>query len=165
MLPSTTDVTNAASFDKLDYWVNELRSHESSCTIHICACKLDLVEPPPGGPGRKREVKARTVDAFAQDVGAKIWETSSKTGSGIEEMFSTVAKECAEKLQRRCLRLAFGTLFFLHEEAHPCILLQQCQLLLEPFSLWSNRILQRPRRKRSLVADVLLYFIINLLYL
>jgi len=92
-------VNDENSWNKVKFWIKELKKAEDDCKIYICATKIDLIA------GRNcdnirasvmpqgRAVDYHTTTDYAQDVGAKLFETSSKDGLNITEMFEDIAKE------------------------------------------------------------------------
>ena len=85
------DTTDADSWERLQYWIKELRKFEESCKIYICATKADLVT---GNTNkRRRKVDYHTTTDLAEEIGAVVFETSSKTGEGVEELFQRVADD------------------------------------------------------------------------
>lgn len=87
------DLTDSSSFDRVKFWVNELRTHEENCKIYLCGTKLDLV---------MKDKKVRRVDYhfttdYADEIHAKLFETSSLKGDNVCELFYDVAKTCLEE--------------------------------------------------------------------
>ncbi|XP_037069871.1 ras-related protein Rab-21-like [Pollicipes pollicipes] len=80
------DVTDEDSFQKVKNWVKELRKMLGSeiCLV-ICGNKVDLA--------KERVVDLSTALAYADSVGAKHFETSAKTGVGIEEVFLFLSQQ------------------------------------------------------------------------
>ncbi|XP_048584816.1 ras-related protein Rab-24 isoform X2 [Nematostella vectensis] len=83
------DLTDATSFDRVRYWVNELKSHEEGCRVYLCGTKLDLVHDNP----LDRKLENSIVREYADGINAKVFETSSKIGYNVEEVFYEVAKD------------------------------------------------------------------------
>eukprot|EP00118_Oscarella_pearsei_P010510 m.64827 g.64827 ORF g.64827 m.64827 type:complete len:167 (+) comp35283_c0_seq7:1121-1621(+) len=50
------DLTDSTSFERVRFWVNELKVTEETCKIFLCGTKVDLV---------KEKTKARKVDGLA----------------------------------------------------------------------------------------------------
>lgn len=67
--------------------VNELRTNEPQCQIHLVATKADLLDSGNGsggsGGGGKRIVSTAAAQQFAAGVGATLSSTSAKTGQGV----------------------------------------------------------------------------------
>ncbi|XP_043229569.1 ras-related protein Rab-21-like [Amphibalanus amphitrite] len=80
------DVTDEDSFQKVKNWVRELRKMLGSeiCLV-ICGNKIDLA--------KDRVVELSTALAYADSVGARHFETSAKTGEGIEEVFLFLSQQ------------------------------------------------------------------------
>ncbi|KAL8594120.1 hypothetical protein ACOMHN_000831 [Nucella lapillus] len=83
------DLTDKFSFDRLRFWIGELRQHEENCKIYICATKYDLVEEHP----EQRVISKSAAQSLAVDCLAELYETSSKTGKDIDEMFTKIAED------------------------------------------------------------------------
>lgn len=108
------DMTSAPSFAKVRFWVDELQANEPGCTVFIAGTKslssllsplprfshvLSSSSPPPPVDLIKEGAKARAVSsdevkAFAQELRidpTHIYETSAKTGEGLQELFDRVS--------------------------------------------------------------------------
>ena len=70
--------------------MTELRKVEDGCKIYICATKVDLLE----GNNKNRKVDYHDTTDYRDDIGAKLFETSSKQGTNIYQMFEEIAKDC-----------------------------------------------------------------------
>lgn len=86
------DLTDRESYQKAKFWVSELRNHEEKCQIFLCGTKNDLIKE----EGRYRAISYHDVLDYAEEIGAKMFETSSKTGEGIAELFCQIAKDYLE---------------------------------------------------------------------
>lgn len=81
------DVTSPASFGTLKHWVSELQSNNMETIVMSIACnKVDL--------GR-RKVSAEEVHAYCKSIGAESYDTSAKSGKGVDELF----RETVENIQ------------------------------------------------------------------
>ncbi|KAJ3488475.1 hypothetical protein NLI96_g2817 [Meripilus lineatus] len=116
------DVTKASSLEKAKTWVKELqRQANPNIVIALAGNKIDLVQPSssssstpsspepedeaddatatPGenagdGEGESlRQVPREEAEAYAQEAGLLFFETSAKTGEGIVEIFTEIAKK------------------------------------------------------------------------
>lgn len=56
--------------------------------MYLCATKLDLIE----SGTAKRAVDLRTVQMYATAIEASFFQTSAKTGDGVDEIFTQIAK-------------------------------------------------------------------------
>jgi len=83
------DLTDAKSFEKARFWVEELQQNEEGCAIYVVGTKIDLIEENPSLRGTPVDV----VKAFVKGVGGKSFEVSSKTGAFIEELFNEIADQ------------------------------------------------------------------------
>ena len=80
-------MTNRESYDKVKFWVNEIRTHEPTCELILCGTKFDLI-----AEGSARSVDENTIKSYANSINAKYFETSSKTGHNVEQIFKTIAE-------------------------------------------------------------------------
>jgi small GTP-binding protein len=117
------DITKASSLDKAKTWVKELqRQANPNIVIALAGNKLDLVqsssssasagassesedeaddatatpgENPGSGdePESLRQVPREEAQAYATEAGLLFFETSAKTGEGIVEIFTEIAKK------------------------------------------------------------------------
>ncbi|KAA1471568.1 ras-domain-containing protein [Dentipellis sp. KUC8613] len=113
------DVTKASSLEKAKTWVKELqRQANPNIVIALAGNKVDLVQPSPsasgaaesedeaddatatpgeaganGGEESLRQVPREEAQAYAQEAGLLFFETSAKTGEGVVEVFTEIAKK------------------------------------------------------------------------
>ena len=79
------DITDRDSFDKVRTWVEELRLYLSKDTpIAIAGNKCDITTT--------RQIDKEDAIEYAKSVKAKHFDTSAKTGQGIEEIFVEITK-------------------------------------------------------------------------
>jgi len=83
------DLSDPSSFDKVRFWIDELLQNEESCDIYIAGTKLDAIGSIVHLPEEVRE--------YATKIGAKIFQTSAKTGAGIDELFHDIAQSFVKK--------------------------------------------------------------------
>ncbi|XP_026855889.2 ras-related protein Rab-24 isoform X2 [Electrophorus electricus] len=81
------DLTDSSSFLRAKFWVKELQTFEEHCKIYLCGTKNDLIE----ADRSMRQVDYHDVQDFAEEIGAHHFETSSKTGNNVDELFIKVA--------------------------------------------------------------------------
>lgn len=86
------DITRRETFDHLQSWLDDARSHSSNMSIILIGNKSDL-------DGR-RQVKAEEGEAFAAQHGLLFLETSAKTAFNVEEAFMSPALEVYNKIKR-----------------------------------------------------------------
>ncbi|KAK3597734.1 hypothetical protein CHS0354_006086 [Potamilus streckersoni] len=89
------DLTDKTSFDRVRFWAGELRQMEKGCKLFLCGTKKDLVDY----DAYKREITVKTAKPLADDLQAALFETSSKSGENIEQLFQSVAKYCLQKTE------------------------------------------------------------------
>ncbi|PKK17768.1 RAB24, member RAS oncogene family [Columba livia] len=87
--PGDLDLTDSSSFQRAKFWVNELQNCEEGCRIYLCGTKSDLLEE----DRRKRGVDFHDVQDYADEIKAELFETSSKTGQSVDELFQKVAED------------------------------------------------------------------------
>jgi len=114
------DVTKASSLEKAKTWVKELqRQANPNIVIALAGNKVDLVQPAStpspsatpdsedeaddatatpeeavsGEPESLRQVPREEAEAYAQEAGLLFFETSAKTGEGVVEIFTEIAKK------------------------------------------------------------------------
>ncbi|XP_028839026.1 ras-related protein Rab-24 isoform X2 [Denticeps clupeoides] len=83
------DLTDSSSFQRAKFWVKELQNCEEHCKIYLCGTKSDLAE----ADRSIRQVDYHDVQDFADEIGAQHFETSSKTGNNVDELFQKVAED------------------------------------------------------------------------
>jgi Ras-related protein Rab-5C len=89
-----------ASLDKAKSWVKELqRQANPNIVIALVGNKLDLVqqaeeedEDAEEGTSTVRQVPQEEAAAYAQESGLLFFETSARTGDGVDQVFSDIAK-------------------------------------------------------------------------
>mmetsp|Transcript_24128 Transcript_24128/g.42833 ORF Transcript_24128/g.42833 Transcript_24128/m.42833 type:complete len:202 (-) Transcript_24128:3096-3701(-) len=87
------DITEQSSFDRVMQWVNELRKFaEPDINILIAGNKEDLKS--------RRKVNAQDAIEYCRSVNCKHFETSAKTGKGVAELFSNLARLIFPRLGR-----------------------------------------------------------------
>ena len=84
------DVTNSETFESLKFWIDSLKSNlgENSLPIVINGNKIDLDD---------RDISAEYAKKFAQDNNFKYFETSAKSGIGVDELFREIVNQILEK--------------------------------------------------------------------
>ena len=88
-------VVDIKSWQKVKFWVSELRKMEEQCRVYICATKTDLLE----GDDNNRVVDCHDATEYCEEIGAELFETSSKVGTNISEMFHKVASDYLESYE------------------------------------------------------------------
>ncbi|KAI8981177.1 GTP-binding protein RAB5 [Trametes punicea] len=80
------DITQASSLEKAKSWIRELqRQADPSIVIALCGNKLDLAA--------RRQVSQEEAKKYADEEGLMWGETSAKTGEGVSEIFTAIAKK------------------------------------------------------------------------
>mmetsp|Transcript_17589 Transcript_17589/g.28113 ORF Transcript_17589/g.28113 Transcript_17589/m.28113 type:complete len:172 (-) Transcript_17589:98-613(-) len=69
------DITNIKSWERVGFWVSELKKVEPDVTITLVGTKLDLVKE-----GKKREVDPSEIAKYSNHINAFRIETSALTG-------------------------------------------------------------------------------------
>ncbi|GAB6023327.1 Ras-protein Rab-24 [Chamberlinius hualienensis] len=83
------DVTDSTSFERAQFWVNELKANEENCRVYLCGTKKDLIHDDPN----RREVSLGQIHRFAADINAEVFETSSKTGENVRDLFTKIVED------------------------------------------------------------------------
>ncbi|KAH7829719.1 Rab21a [Monocercomonoides exilis] len=84
------DITDIDSFVKVKKWVKELHAMVgTNIAIAICGNKIDRE--------REKVVDLSEAEAYAASVGATHFTTSAKTGKGVQEAFTYVAREIKKR--------------------------------------------------------------------
>lgn len=80
------DITMQDSFDNLKPWIDEIDQNlnRDECIVVICGWKWDLEDV--------REVETRDAMKLAKENGYKLFETSAKENTGIDYMFTEIAR-------------------------------------------------------------------------
>ena len=82
------DVSNAETFDNLKFWLQSLQTHSDDKNIIVLlGNKVDL----------PREITKEDGERFANEYNFKYFETSSKTGQGVEESINYLVNEVMKK--------------------------------------------------------------------
>lgn len=89
------DLTNKVSFNKVRFWVEELLANEKNCDIYIVGTKLDRILE----EGEARAIGEETVQNYAENIGAKVFDTSAKTGQNVDALFFKIAEDYTKKAQ------------------------------------------------------------------
>jgi len=79
-------VTERKSWDRVPFWVKELKEHEPNCALYVCGTKEDLLE------SHERGLDELVVQRFCVDNNAQYFETSSRTGSNVDALFRAIAE-------------------------------------------------------------------------
>ncbi|KAF8672809.1 hypothetical protein AX14_005513 [Amanita brunnescens Koide BX004] len=80
------DITQTASLEKARTWIRELQKQaDPSIVIALCGNKLDLAA--------RRQVTQEEAKKYAEEEGLMWMETSAKTGEGVAEVFTAIAKK------------------------------------------------------------------------
>mmetsp|Transcript_11305 Transcript_11305/g.27824 ORF Transcript_11305/g.27824 Transcript_11305/m.27824 type:complete len:215 (-) Transcript_11305:320-964(-) len=79
------DLTNRKTWDKVSFWVTELRKVEPGAMISIIGTKSDLVQQ----GGKPRCVSSSAAMAYASEVGALTFEASALAGDNVNLAFGT----------------------------------------------------------------------------
>jgi len=80
------DVTNLSSFEKVQYWLKELKPHTgNNVCLALVGNKADMVT--------QRVVSTAQGHKLAADLGLKLYETSAKTNVNVTEVFTQLAHD------------------------------------------------------------------------
>ncbi|KAH0837927.1 GTP-binding protein RAB5 [Lanmaoa asiatica] len=80
------DITQASSLEKARNWIRELqRQADPSIVIALCGNKADLAA--------RRQVTQEEAQKYAEEEGLMWSETSAKSGEGVADIFTAIAKK------------------------------------------------------------------------
>ena len=83
------DVTNVKSYENIKKWINEIKEEISEkVAIVLIGNKIDNVQ--------ERKISREQGDKIASEIGVKFFETSAKTGEGINESVFFLVKKIFE---------------------------------------------------------------------
>jgi Ras-related protein Rab-5C len=81
------DITKSASLTKAQSWIKELQRQASpGIIIALAGNKADLADDEENG----RQVTYEEGKEYATETGALFFETSAKTGAGVQELFTEI---------------------------------------------------------------------------
>jgi len=87
----TYDVTHKSSLDNVDRWLNEIKQYAPhSVTIVLVGTKRE---------NHEKVITIATATEIATKYNLQVFETSAKTGEGIEEVFTFLIKQCLKNLE------------------------------------------------------------------
>ena len=87
------DITSKSSFENLNHWLLDIKDNFDNPNLVLFGNKVNLEE--------KREVSKEEIEKFAKNNKMAYFETSAKTGYGINEGFDYIANEAYDKLCSR----------------------------------------------------------------
>lgn len=84
-------VTDKLTYEKVQYWVEQIREYSSDVPIVICGNKCDLVD--------QRVVTAEQGQELTKTLGGSItyYDTSAKTGMGIKDAVKDVVQQAYDR--------------------------------------------------------------------
>ena len=84
-------IIDESTFTEIDYWSGNLKDNAGQdVELFLVGNKCDLEND--------RIISEEQGNAKASSIGAQFFETSALTGSGIEDLFTTISKKCLEKM-------------------------------------------------------------------
>lgn len=83
------DITNRDSFNRLEYWLHEIRSNSKDAIIVVVGNKIDLKN--------QRQVTTKEGEQFAKNNQCLFIETSAKLGDNIDILFEIMGKQIVER--------------------------------------------------------------------
>lgn len=84
------DITRRESFETLESWLIELRTHAPNVSIVLVGNKIDLEE--------KREVSTEEGIEFAEKNGLAFFETSAKTAHNVDQCFNNLIDQINKRI-------------------------------------------------------------------
>ena len=86
----TYDITKTESFENLKYWMNSIETNLGDIIpIIIVGNKLDMKD--------MREITKENADKLSKEYNYKYFETSAKTGEGVDDAFKDLVNQILEK--------------------------------------------------------------------
>ena len=84
------DITKSSSLAKAQSWIKELQRQASpGIIIALAGNKADLADDDEAG----RQVAYDEGKEYAAETGALFFETSAKTGAGVQELFTEIGTQ------------------------------------------------------------------------
>lgn len=89
------DITNKKSFDKVDFWYNDLKNTLNLNEVFVCLVgnKIDLNE--------NRVIEKDEAEKYVEENNLQYFEVSAKTGEGINELFEDVTNKIMNKILKK----------------------------------------------------------------
>ncbi|KAL3864009.1 hypothetical protein ACJMK2_005721 [Sinanodonta woodiana] len=88
------DITTRSTLIKARYWAQELKRMEEDCKIYLCGTKKDLVDS--GLNERDVDINMARALAGGRYLNAELFETSSKTGENVGNLFQKIAEDSSK---------------------------------------------------------------------
>ena len=89
------DVTNSETFDNLKFWLDSLKNNlgenNSFLPVVINGNKIDIDD---------RDISKDDANKFAQENNFKYFETSAKSGVGVDELFREIVNQILENKEK-----------------------------------------------------------------
>uniref|UniRef100_A0A0L8HII2 Ras-related protein Rab-24 n=1 Tax=Octopus bimaculoides TaxID=37653 RepID=A0A0L8HII2_OCTBM len=83
------DLSDKNTLERAKFWIEELKNNESDCRLYLCGTKKDLLQTQPC----PQKVQRGDAEALGDNFSAEVFETSSKTGENIKELFLRIAED------------------------------------------------------------------------
>ena len=87
------DVTRLETMDTCDRWIEEMHSKYPECVVVAVGNKIDMVD--------RRVLSTEKARAHFVKKGVPYFETSAKTGEGVNELFDAVVRMVIERITKR----------------------------------------------------------------
>ena len=86
------DITSRKSFNKIDFWYNDLidRIKKDEIIIYLVGNKVDLEE--------NRQITIEEAEKYANDKSIPYFEVSAKSGDGIKKLFDDITNDIMDKI-------------------------------------------------------------------
>ena len=83
------DVTSRGTLDVCDSWIQEVRANNQDCVVVAVGNKIDLTD--------SRFICTEDARAHFETMNVPYFETSAKTGDGVNELFDSVMRMIIER--------------------------------------------------------------------
>ncbi|XP_064630251.1 ras-related protein Rab-24-like [Lineus longissimus] len=93
------DLTDRKSFDRAQFWIQELRDNVPDCSVYLCGTKRDLLMEP--YEMKRRVTKVEIEEMKIDDDICGVFETSSRTGENVEALFEQITFDFVEEQEQR----------------------------------------------------------------
>jgi len=86
------DITNKKSFEKINFWYNDLinKIKKEEIVIYLVGNKVDLEE--------NRQITIEEAEKYANDKNIPYFEVSAKSGDGIKKLFDDITNDIMDKI-------------------------------------------------------------------
>ncbi|KAJ6248447.1 ras-related protein rab-24 [Anaeramoeba flamelloides] len=88
------DITKQQTFDKIKFWISELKNEVPKCKIYLTGTKSDLIKE-----DESNRIPKKTIINFSKKLDIKTFETSAKKDKGVSELFKEIAQDHLQQIE------------------------------------------------------------------